>query len=230
MHAKHTLSVLLAVLASTAAGAAAPAPRHSAHVVETTSQGYTLTVSVGASGKTGTLALSCPSGQRLGTSARFEIHHAQFTAIRTLARKRVFRFTGYFDQREHVRGHGSVRAGACGGGITSSFSEDAVGTARMLSCPASSPDAPLTAGAAYPFAGIVPNAALGTRLRLEYTDPNSPTGQPAVVHLRTDSSGRFSDIHAFPASGGEVYGASATPRHPDDPLAPGIPCGMQVQG
>ena len=88
----------------------------------------------------------------------------------------------------------------------------------------------MTAGTLYPFAGVVPNAARETRLWLEYTDPNSGTGQPAVVHLRTDSRGRFSDTHAFPASGGAVYGASATPRHPDDPLAPGIPCGLEVQG
>ena len=100
----------------------------------------------------------------------------------------------------------------------------------MLYCPPSSPETPLAAGTTYPFAGIVPNAARGTRLRLEYTDPNSPTGQPAVVHLSTDSLGRFADSHAFPLNGGAVYGASATPRYPDGPLAPGTPCGMQVQG
>jgi hypothetical protein len=103
----------------------------------------------------------------------------------------------------------------------------------MLSCSASSPESPLAPDTPYPFAGIVPNAALGTQLRLEYTDPNSRDGDPAVVHLSTDSSGRFADTHAFAPSkigAAFVYGASATPRHPDDPLAPGIACDMQVQG
>lgn len=225
-----TVVLVAAVLATAAAGAAAAAPKGGARSVETTTSGYTLTVSVSGSAKTGHLALSCPNGHGLGTSARFKIRGGRFSAIRKLGRRRLFRFSGFFDQPSHVRGSGSVRAGACANGIASSFSEGAIGTAQMLSCPPSSSESPLTAGVPYEFAGIVPNAALGTRLRLEYTDPNSPSGQPAVVHLHTDSSGRFSDTHAFPSDGGAVYGASATPRWPDNPLAPGTACGMQVQG
>ena len=212
-----------------AAGLAAT-PRHGAKILETTPGGYTLRVSVASSGQSGRLALGCPGGRSLGSSARFDVHRGTFTAIRVRSGQRVFRFSGRFDQPDHVRGSGSVHRGACGSGVSSSFSEGSVGTAQMLSCPASSPETPLAANTPYPFSGIVPNAAQGTRLRLEYTDPNSSTGQSAVVHLTTDAGGRFADVHAFPSSGGSVYGASAIPRHPDDPLAPGQGCGVQVQG
>jgi hypothetical protein len=225
-----TLAMLLAGLASTAAGARAANPRSDAKIIETTPGAYTLTVSVGGAGRTGHLALSCPDGHGLGASARFTISNGRFTAIRAAGHKTLFRFRGFFDQATHVRGSGSVRTRACGSGTVRALSEGAIGTARMLYCPPSSPESPLTAGVPYPFAGIVPNAALGTQLRLEYTDPGSPTGQPAVVHLGTDSRGRFSSTHAFPGDGGVLYGASATPRWPDDPLAAGIPCGMELQG
>ena len=132
MHAKHTLPSRSPFWQAPLQAPRAAAPGSAARVVETTSQGYTLTVSVNGSGKTGTLALECPSGKRLGTSARFDIHRGHFTAIRLAQQHRQFRFTGDFDQREHVRGHGSVRAGACADGVASSFSEGALGTARCF--------------------------------------------------------------------------------------------------
>jgi hypothetical protein len=230
-HAGRARGALLGGAGQRRCGCACRKSRARARVVETTPQGYALTLHVSSSGKTGTLALDCTSGHSFGVSTRFGIHKGRFTAIRTIGRRWLLRFVGFFDHPGHVRGAGSVRPGTCGGGIGSSFAEGRAGLDRMLSCPASSPESPLTAGVPYLFAGIVPSAALGTRLRLEYTDPNSLRGQPVVVHLRTDSSGRFSNTHAFPASGGDgVYGASATPRWPDDPLAPRTPCRMEVQG
>jgi hypothetical protein len=198
-------------------------------MVETTPGGYTLTITVSNSGRSGRLALSCPDGHSLGTSGSFAITRGRFTALRIISRHRRFRFAGSFDGPTHVRGSGSVARGACGS-VPQSFSEGSVGEARMLVCPSSSPEQPLAAGTPYPFAGIVPNAARGTRLRIEYTNPNSADGSPDVAHVVTDSSGRFSDTHVFPSSGGEVYGAGIVPRYPDNPLASGIPCDVDVQG
>jgi hypothetical protein len=96
----------------------------------------------------------------------------------------------------------------------------------MTSCPASSVLAPLAAETPYPFAGVLPGAAQGTRLRIEYTNPD---GSTAVTHLQTDKAGNFSDTHAFPSDGGTVYGADAIPRYPDDPLASGQGCDVEVQ-
>jgi hypothetical protein len=73
---------------------------------------------------------------------------------------------------------------------------------------------------------VLPGAAQGTRLRIEYTNPD---GSTAVTHLQTDKAGNFSDTHAFPSDGGTVYGADAIPRYPDDPLASGQGCDVEVQ-
>jgi len=75
--------------------------------------------------------------------------------------------------------------------------------------------------------GVLTGAALGTALRIEYTNPG-----PAItdtVHVTTDAAGNFSDTHAFPDSGGAEYGANATARYPDKSLATGVPCGFNVQ-
>jgi hypothetical protein len=96
----------------------------------------------------------------------------------------------------------------------------------MTSCPQSTPDAPLASGTPYEFGGVLPNAALGTRVRLEYTNPD---GTLSVTHVRTDAVGNFTDIHAFPSDGGTVYGSDAIPRYPDDPLSPGHGCTVEVR-
>jgi hypothetical protein len=97
----------------------------------------------------------------------------------------------------------------------------------MLNCPQTTVETPFPANTPFTFTGVLPNAAQGTKLRIEYTIPNSTTGLPAVAHVTTDIAGGFSDVHAFPAAG-FVYGAAATPRFPDDPLGTGQPCSFEV--
>jgi hypothetical protein len=156
----------------------------------------------------------------------FVAHRGRFTVTRESGGRTIYRFAGKLDKPGHVKGSGSVTAGACGAGVASGFSEPAIGTARMTSCPASSVFSPLVAGTPYPFAGVLPGAAQGTRLRIEYTNPD---GSTAVTHLQTDKAGNFSDTHVFPSDGGTVYGADAIPRYPDDPLASGQGCDVEVQ-
>jgi hypothetical protein len=212
-------SVAAAVLALSAGSAEAAAT-----IIEQTPQGYTLTVRLRTAGH-GRLALTCPSGKGLGTVA-FVSHRGRFTVTRTSGGRVIYKFAGKLDTPGHVKGSGSIAVGACGAGAASGFSEPAIGTARMTSCPASSVLAPLAAETPYPFAGVLPGAAQGTRLRIEYTNPD---GSTAVTHLQTDKAGNFSDTHVFPSDGGTVYGADAIPRYPDDPLASGQGCDVEVQ-
>jgi hypothetical protein len=103
-----------------------------------------------------------------------------------------------------------------------------IGIARMTSCPKTTPEAPYPADTPFRFKGVVPHAPKGTRLRIEFTNPNSSKGKPVVVHLRTDAKGRFSVTHSFPYES-FVYGAEAIPRHPDAPLATGKGCEFEIQ-
>jgi len=212
-----TPSICIATLALAVSASIAHA---AGTIVEQTPQGYTLTVRLGSGGH-GRFALSCPSGKGLGSIA-FTLRHGRFS----VTRRGAYHFGGRHDKPDHVRGSGAVSAGVCGAGAASGFSEPAIGTARMTSCPDSSPLSPLRAGALYPFAGVLPGAAQETRLRIEYTNPD---GSTAVTHLQTDKAGNFADSHAFPSDGGTVYGADAIPRYPDDELAPGQGCDVEVQ-
>jgi hypothetical protein len=201
----------------------AESARAASTIVEQTPQGYTLTVRLGTAGH-GRFALTCPSGKGVGGIA-FAAHRGRFTVTRKSGGRTVYRFAGKLDKPGHVKGSGSVTASVCAG-ASSAFSEPATGTARMTSCPASSVFSPLAAGTPYPFAGVLPGAAQGTRLRIEYTNPD---GSTAVTHLQTDKAGNFSDTHSFPSDGGTVWGGDAIPRYPDDPLSPGQGCDVEVQ-
>jgi hypothetical protein len=108
------------------------------------------------------------------------------------------------------------------------FSAVHIGSARMTSCPKTTPEAPYPAETPFTFRGVVPHAPKGTRLRIEFTNPNSPKGKPVVVHLRTDAKGRFRVTHSFPYES-FVYGAEAIPRYPDKPLATGKGCDFEIQ-
>jgi hypothetical protein len=179
------------------------------------------------SGKSGRLKVACPDGRSLGQSARFDIKNGKFKAKKRKRRKRMFSFSGRFDLTTHVIGSGSVRADTCGGSAPDSFTLSTQGQPRMTSCPQTTADAPFPANTPYTFKGVMPNAAEGAKLRIEYTIPNSSTGLPAVAHVTTDAAGNFSDVHAFP-SAGFIYGAAATPRFPDDALGAGQPCTFDV--
>jgi hypothetical protein len=208
MSAARITAVAIAAAGLTAATAGA------ATIVERTPQGYTLSIALQQHGN-GRFALTCPSGRTLGR-ASFRLKGRRFSV---LASHHRFRFRGRIDAPGHVIGAGRA---ACGG----YFSEGAIGTARMTSCPPSTPEAPLTSGTPYLFAGVLPNGALGTKLRIEYVNSD---GTLSVVHVRTNAAGNFSDSHVFPSDGGTVYGSDAIPRYPDDPLSPGKGCTVEVQ-
>jgi hypothetical protein len=220
MRTRITSVCLAASVLALSAGAAEAATT----IVEQTSQGYTLTARLGSGGH-GRFALACPSGKGLG-GVVFVSHRGRFSVVRSSGGHVVYRFGGKLDKPGHLKGSGSVSGGVCGASVASRFSEPAIGTAQMTSCPASSVFSPLQAGTPYPFAGVLPGAALGTRLRIEYTNPD---GSTAVTHLQTDKAGNFSDTHAFPSDGGTVWGGDAIPRYPDDPLASGQGCDVEVQ-
>jgi hypothetical protein len=215
--------VLSAFVAASALAISAGTAEAASTIVEQTSQGYTLTVRLGSAGH-GRFALACPSGKGLGGVA-FATHRGRFAVTRKSGGRTIYRFAGKLDKPGHVKGSGSVTAGVCAG-ASSAFSEPAIGTARMTSCPASTVFSPLQAGTPYTFAGVLPGAAQGTGLRIEYTNPD---GSTAVTHLQTDKAGNFSDTHAFPSDGGTVWGGDAIPRYPDDDLAPGQGCDVEVQ-
>lgn len=115
-------------------------------------------------------------------------------------------------------------AAALSAGDTSSH----IGTARMTSCPKTTPESPYPANTPFTFKGVVPNAPKGTRLRVEFTNPNSPKGKPVVVHIRTRKGGKFSVKHSFPYES-FTYGAEAIPRYPDKPLSSGKGCDFEIQ-
>jgi hypothetical protein len=103
-----------------------------------------------------------------------------------------------------------------------------IGIARMTRCPKTTPESPYPANTPFTFKGVVPRAPKGTRLRVEFTNPNSSKGKPVVVHLRTGARGRFKVRHSFPYES-FTYGAEAIPRHPDKPLASGKGCEFEIQ-
>jgi hypothetical protein len=67
-------AALLAAALGLAPAAPAASPKHNATIREQTGNGYRLTVSVGKSGKTGRLKLTCPDGKSLGETGRFDIN------------------------------------------------------------------------------------------------------------------------------------------------------------
>jgi hypothetical protein len=206
------------------------APKRGATVVEETSNGFTMTLVVARTGKTGWLSLTCPAGRKLGRSTAFAIRAGAFAAERTANGTPLFRFAGRFTIPTQFKGRGSVSADACGANAPSAFSQPGLGQARMTACPKTDPEHPFSSNTPFTFVGKLPGAAKGTHLRIEFTDPNAGNGAPVVVHLTTNALGVFTVVHTFPPSGDTVYGASATPRYPDNPLeSTGVPCGFQVR-
>jgi hypothetical protein len=188
-------------------------------IVETTPQGYAMTLKV--KGKGGKLQVSCPNGSSLG-AAKFKLKGKHFTAANG-----SWKFSGKIDGANHFKGSGSTKGPKCGAGPSKSFSEPAPNTAVWTVCPNNDVLSPIPANTPLTFKGVLAGAALGTALRIEYTDPG-----PAildVVHVTTDAAGNFGDTHAFPSSGGSEYGADATARYPDESLATGVSCGLFIQ-
>ena len=188
-------------------------------IVETTPQGYAMTLKVKGGG--GKLRISCPSGASLG-SAKFKLKGRNFTAS-----NRAWRFSGKLDKPNHFKGSGSTKGARCGAGVPGRFSEPVPSTVVWTVCPNNDVLSPIPAGTPITFKGVLAGAALGTALRIEYTDPG-----PAItdtVHVTTDAAGNFGDTHVFPSSGGAEYGADAMARYPDDPLATGVGCSVFIQ-
>ncbi len=194
----------------------------STKVVEETPQGVTMSLALAHHGTVGRMTAKCPDGSSLGTSPQFKLKKGRFVALR----KNAFRFTGRMAE-DMAQFHGSGSAN-CDGSM--GISEPTIGGASMTSCPQNGPLDPLPNNTPADFAGVVRGAPLGTRVRIEYTDPGASDGTPIVVHLRTDAAGRFTDTHAFPPHDDSVYGAEAIPRYPDDELASGDGCDFSIQG
>jgi hypothetical protein len=201
-------------------------PASGGKIVEETPNGYLMTAKVARSGKAGHLSLSCPNGTDLGRSAKFAI--APRTRKFIAERSGSWTFAGRFDSKTHFTGHGKISTSACGPGAPAKFSEPAPRSVTWTSCPPDDVLNPYPANTPFTFEGILRGAARGTRLRIEYTDPNASDGRPFVRHVTTDAAGRFSDTHEFPNTGSE-YGASATARYPDKRLAPGRVCSFNVE-
>lgn len=218
---RHTRSRLLGALAIAALSLPAMATAAgSTTIIERTPRGTTLSLHLHHGVEThGRLTVTCAAGQALGTSLRFRVRHGRFLAVA----KHRFKISGWIDAGNHFRAWGRA---ACAG--NDAVSEGGVGAARMITCPQTTPESPYPANAPFTFAGIVPNAAAGTRVRVEFTNPNAPDGTPNVVHLGTDAGGVFTVTWGFPGVG-YVYGAEAIPRYPDAPLATGQGCEFEIQ-
>jgi hypothetical protein len=111
--------------------------------------------------------------------------------------------------------------------VSTSFSEPVPNTVAWTVCPNNDVLTPIPANTPLTFKGVLAGAALGTALRIEYTDPGPAITD--VVHVTTDAAGNFGDTHAFPSSDGAEYGADATARYPDQGLATGVSCGLFIQ-
>jgi hypothetical protein len=218
--------MLLAVTAVATAlvGLVLPSPsavalERNATIVETTPQGYHLVLAL--RGRAGSLRVSCPDGKQLG-AARFTLDDKKrFTAATS-----SWTFSGRVDARNHFKGHGTTRHTPCGA-ASGTFSEPVPKRVVWTTCPVDDVLDPVAAGTPITFAGVLPGAALGTHLRIEYTDPGPAITD--VVHLTTDAAGGFSDTHAFPSDDGTEYGADAIARYPDDSLATGVGCSVFIQ-
>jgi hypothetical protein len=188
-------------------------------IVETTPQGYGMTLKV--KGKGGKLRIACPNGASLG-AAKFKLKGRNFTAANA-----SWKFSGKLDKPNHFKGSGSTKGPKCGAGVATSFSEPVPNTVVWTVCPNNDVLSPIAANTPLTFKGVLAGAALGTALRIEYTDPGPAITD--VVHVTTDAAGNFGDTHAFPSSGGSEYGADATARYPDQSLATGVSCGLFIQ-
>jgi hypothetical protein len=199
-------------------------------IKEQTASGYAMKLH-DPTGQNWAVLLHCPpgssegAGRSLGNSQGFKKPKVggKFTA------KRPGRFTfhGVRDATNHFKGNGTVEKGLCGDAPTH-FSEPVPKQAIWTSCPPDDVLNPYPAGTPFTFVGRLPGAALGTHLRIEYTDPSAPDSTD-VVHVTTDAAGNFSDTHSFPSDGGSEYGADATARYPDDPLADGVGCQFAIR-
>lgn len=228
MDIRKNLIIILTVAALVALGAAstpalAARPHAKAKIIEQTPTGFLMIAKVSGSAKAGHLTLACPSGASLGRSAKFTIERKGFF---TAKHGDSWTFKGKFDKPTHFKGSGHTKVGVCGADVPSRLKEPAPHRIRWISCPAEGVATPFPAAAPFQFVGFLPGAALGTSIRLEYTDPGP--GITDVVHVRTNAAGLFADTHKFPSTGGE-YGADATARFPDKLLSPGVSCGFFIE-
>lgn len=223
---RQTAAVVAAVaavvaLAGTMALPASPADAaaRKATIVETTPHGFHLKLKL--NGQHGKLRISCPNWTGLG-AATFRLHGNKFTAA-----NRSWKFTGKVDGANHFSGHGKTKGAQCGAGVRRTFAESKPRAVVWTACPNNGVLDPMPAGTPFTYRGVLAGAALGTHLRIEYTDPGPAITD--VVHVTTDAAGRFSNTHAFPSGGGSEYGASAMARYPDASLATGVACEVFVQ-
>jgi hypothetical protein len=209
--------------------ALATSPQHGGTITEQKGV-YGMTVKVGSRGKTGQMALFCaatPQWTSVGKSATFKFAaHGKFLAEQlSKSGKALWYFKGRFDGKQHFVGAGHITGRLCGASVPQRWSEGAIGEARMTSCPGQDSGQTLASNTPYTFAGLLPNAAARTPLRVEFVNPD---GGSTVYHLTTDAVGNFTVQHTFPNNGEFPWGSSATPRYPDDPLSPGQSCGVTV--
>jgi hypothetical protein len=228
MTALRKLFALAPLAATLAFPRAAPAPTGTNwDVVERTPSGFLVRFNdpMGCSGgcMIGVMKLSCPDGTVLGKSERFPVRDDRMFTARDPGE---WRFRGHVDTDNHVAGHGSTAEGACGDAPTA-FSEPVPRQGRWISCPANNFTNPYPAQVPFAFHGVLPGAALGTRVRIEYTDP-SLAGATDTVLVHTDAGGAFADDHAFPAIGA-TYAASADARFPDEPQVQTVSCEFAVR-
>jgi hypothetical protein len=217
---------IVAAAVALASPAYAAKPKSGSTVTEQVG-GYKMVLTVGAKSISGRMTLICVANGSSAGSASFKFaKHGKFVAQRlTKSGTLVWRFRGRFDGSRHFIGSGSSPGHVCGASVASSWSEGPIGEARMVTCPQSDSEHPYPSNTPFTFTGLVPNAAAGTHLRVEYTNPD---GSTAVDHVLTDPAGNFSDTHAFPTGGDFPWGADAIPRYPDDGLAPGNGCSFAI--
>jgi hypothetical protein len=195
-------------------------PAAGARLIEDTDSGYLLTLKISRSGKTGSLKVTCPSGKGIGTDS-FDIKHGAFRA----KKPGVWKFSGRFDTVDHFKGKGSVIGAHCGAGAPKKIYEPLVGTPQWTQCPTGDPFTPAPSNTPFTFVGMIPAAAIGSSVLIEYQDASGPAG---ASHVTTGRRGVFQDVHAFPATG-FAYSASATIRYPDNPLPTGVVCNFTVK-
>jgi hypothetical protein len=203
--------------------AGAVSPQGGAHIVETSPSGFPMVIDVSKKGTSASLTLACPDGTALGKASGDVLQKGKFKV-----KSAKWQFTGTFDAKDHLKGHGKITSGACAAGTPATFKEPKPHRARWLACPQNDVLNPYPANTPFTFVGVLPGAALGTHLRIEYTLPATSGSPTHIEHVTTDASGMFSNTFAPPSQDGGEYGSDATARYPDNDLAPGVSCSFDV--
>jgi hypothetical protein len=118
-------------------------------IVETTPQGYAMTLKV--KGSAGKLRISCPNGTSLG-AAKFTLKDKSFKAG-----NRSWRFSGRLDKSNHFTGTGSTKGAKCGAVVPTSFSEPIPNLVTWTACPTGF----LAAGTPFTFRACSPGRLWG---------------------------------------------------------------------